>query len=205
MLEVVEVSTGQIEGAKLEQVTFSLPKASVGIIIGPDEEGRAVMLQCIAGLVPYSGQIRIRGIENGELEAKKQLVYVPSQPELYEALTVKEHLGFMEMAYGVSSSEQEKGELLLRFGLSEEKDRLCSELSAEKKKKTALCGALIVKPALLLLDDPAAGLAEEDIRELRFCLATGKEAGRSVLISSHSVDVAQDIWDQAFIMEQGKI
>lgn len=205
MLEVVGISKKYDKASAVEDVSFTLPEGTIGILQGPDGAGKSTVLKSIAGLVRYQGQIRIQGMDAGELEAKKRFAYVPEVPSLYEALTVKEHLEFMEMAYGVQADPEEKLALLKRFGLDDKQDRMANDLPKDMMQKVSICCSLIVKPQLLLLDEPMAGLEPAAIKELQQIILELKQKGTTVLICTGMPEMVQELWDITFVMDNGRL
>ena len=117
MLEVLGVSKKYGKLLAVDNISFQVPDGTVGILLGPNGAGKSTVIKSIAGLVRYDGSIRIQGKDAREIEARKIFAYVPEIPNMYEALTVREHLEFMERAYGVVVTKQEREKLLERFEL----------------------------------------------------------------------------------------
>lgn len=205
MLEVIGVSKKYGKFLAVDQVSFQVPDATVGILLGPNGAGKSTVIKSIAGLVKYDGQIRIRGKSARDLEAKKIFAYVPEIPNMYEALTVKEHLEFMQRAYGTEVSKQELDQLLERFELLDKQDKLGNELSKGMMQKVSICCALIIKPQVILLDEPMVGLDPAAIKELKQVILELKEQGVTVLISTHMLEMVKELWDVTFVMNKGHI
>ena len=137
--------------------------------------------------------------------AKKIFAYVPELPAMYEALTVREHIEFIIKAYKLSVSEEEIGELFERFELSDKQDKLGNELSKGMMQKVSICCALIIKPKVIMLDEPMVGLDPAAIKELKKVILEMKEAGTTILISTHMMEMVKELWDVMFVMDKGNI
>ncbi len=205
MLEVMNVSKKYGKTLAVDSVSFTIPDGQVGILLGPNGAGKSTIIKSIAGLLRYKGAIKIQGMDSREIEAKKMFAYVPELPSIYEALTIREHIVFMQKAYGVSVSEEEIKALFDRFELTDKQDKLGSELSKGMLQKISLCCALIVKPKVLLLDEPMVGLDPAAIKELKQVILELRDKGCTILISTHMLEMVKELWDVTFIMDKGKI
>ena len=205
MLEVIEVSKKYGKLLAVDSVSFQVPDGTVGILLGPNGAGKSTVIKSIAGLVRYDGNIRIQGKDARGIEARKIFAYVPEIPNMYEALTVREHLEFMERAYGVVVTKQEREKLLERFELLDKQDKLGNELSKGMMQKVSICCALIIKPQVILLDEPMVGLDPAAIKELKQVVLELKAQGVTVLISTHMLEMVKELWDVTFVMNKGHI
>ena len=205
MLEVLGVSKKYGKLLAVDNISFQVPDGTVGILLGPNGAGKSTVIKSIAGLVRYDGSIRIQGKDAREIEARKIFAYVPEIPNMYEALTVREHLEFMESAYGVVVTKQEREKLLERFELLDKQDKLGNELSKGMMQKVSICCALIIKPQVILLDEPMVGLDPAAIKELKQVVLELKAQGVTVLISTHMLEMVKELWDVTFVMNKGHI
>lgn len=205
MLEVINVSKKYGKTLAVDDVSFTVPDGKVGILLGPNGAGKSTIIKSIAGLLRYKGTIKIQGLNSVEIAAKKIFAYVPELPNIYEALTIREHITFMQKAYGVNVSEDEIQALFKRFELSDKQNKLGSELSKGMLQKISICCALIVKPKVLLLDEPMVGLDPAAIKELRQVILELRDQGCTILISTHMLEMVKELWDVTFIMDKGQI
>lgn len=205
MLEVLGVSKKYGKLLAVDNISFQVPDGTVGILLGPNGAGKSTVIKSIAGLVRYDGSIRIQRKDAREIEARKIFAYVPEIPNMYEALTVREHLEFMERAYGVVVTKQEREKLLERFELLDKQDKLGNELSKGMMQKVSICCALIIKPQVILLDEPMVGLDPAAIKELKQVVLELKAQGVTVLISTHMLEMVKELWDVTFVMNKGHI
>ena len=186
--------------------TYGKYKAADNVILlGPNGAGKSTVIKSIAGLLRYKGEVLIEGMDAKSIEAKKIFAYVPELPAMYEALTVREHIEFIIKAYKLSVSEEEIGELFERFELSDKQDKLGNELSKGMMQKVSICCALIIKPKVIMLDEPMVGLDPAAIKELKKVILEMKEAGTTILISTHMLEMVKELWDVMFVMDKGNI
>ena len=167
MLEVQGLRKMYGKNLAVDQVSFFVPDGRVGILLGPNGAGKSTIIKSIAGLLRYEGMIRIQGIPSRELEAKRIFGYVPEIPSMFEALSVREHIQYIRMAYKSPVTDQEVESLLDRFEMTDKADKLGNELSKGMMQKVSILCALAVKPQVILFDEPMVGLDPQAIRELK--------------------------------------
>lgn len=189
----------------VDQLGFTVPDGKIGILLGPNGAGKSTVIKSIAGLLKYKGTIRIQGLNSRSLEAKKCFAYVPELPYMYDALTVREHIEFIKRAYGITVSEEELDKLFARFELEDKLDKLGNELSKGMMQKVSICCALVIKPKVILLDEPMVGLDPAAIKELKAIVLELRAAGCTILISTHMLEMVRELWDVTFVMDKGHI
>lgn len=205
MLEIMNLTKKYGKTLAVDQVNFIVPDGEIGILLGPNGAGKSSIIKSIAGLVRYEGQVKIQGIPGKSTAAKKVFAYVPEIPAMYDALTVREHIDFILQAYQLTVPEEEIEALLARFELLDKQDKLGNELSKGMMQKVSICCALIVKPQVILLDEPMVGLDPAAIKELKAVVMELKAQGATILISTHMLEMVKELWDVTFVMEKGHI
>ena len=205
MLQILNLTKTYGKYKAANDVNFTIEDGEIGILLGPNGAGKSTVIKSIAGLLRYKGKILIRGMEAKSLEAKKIFAYVPELPAMYEALTVKEHIEFIINAYHVSVSEEDIQKLFERFELTDKQDKLGNELSKGMMQTVSICCALIIRPKVILLDEPMVGLDPAAIKELKQVIMELKEMGTTILISTHMLEMVKDLWDVMFVMDKGHI
>lgn len=205
MLEIQELSKSYGKTLAVDKVSFFVPDAQVGILLGPNGAGKSTIIKSIAGLLRYKGRIGIQCISSKEMEAKKSFAYVPEIPAMFDALTVREHVEYVRKAYGSEITDEEVEVILKRFELDDKQDKLGNELSKGMMQKVSICCALAVKPKVILLDEPMVGLDPRAIKELKDVILELKDQGVTVLISTHMLEMVEELWDVMFVMEKGHI
>jgi len=205
MLEVTHVSKKYRKVLANDDINFVIPDGQVGILLGPNGAGKSTIIKCIMGFLKYQGQIRVDGLDNKSVEAKRFMGYVPEIPSLYPNLTVDEHLEFIARAYKLKDYKEYKEALLTRFDLADKRRKFGDELSKGMQQKLSICCGLLSKPKLVLFDEPMIGLDPHAIKELKLVLQELRDMGCSVLVSTHMIDSIEELWDTTYIMQGGKV
>lgn len=188
-----------------DNVTLCAKPNKITILLGPNGAGKSTTIKSITNLLKFEGEVKICDHMNDTLEAKKSFGYIPEAPILYDLLTVDEHLKFIASAYKIEDYEDLANKYIHLFELDEKRNKMAKELSKGMKQKLSMLLALIIKPKALLIDEPMVGLDPSSIEKTLELLVDLKNEGCSILISTHIIDVINDIWDEAYIMNKGKI
>lgn len=206
MLIVEELVKNYGKLSALGGVSFQVDSGEIVGLLGPNGAGKSTALKSITGLVrPTSGTITIEGFSNKDSEAKKLFTYVSETPELYEMLTVMEHMEFIAFAYDLKDWKERANDLLEQFDLKDKRDELGKNLSKGMKQKVAICSGLLHDPKLLIFDEPFIGLDPKAIRELKNIFRRLKEEGKTIFISSHLLDSIEDFCDRVLVLKEGKL
>jgi ABC-type multidrug transport system ATPase subunit len=205
MLEVANVTKKYHKVLANDNINFVIPDGQIGILLGPNGAGKSTIIKCIMGFLKYQGQIRVNGLNNKSVEAKKFMGYVPEIPSLYQNLTVDEHMEFIARAYKLKDYTEYKNSLLERFDLADKKKKFGDELSKGMQQKLSICCGLLPRPQLMLFDEPMIGLDPHAIKELKLLLQELREQGCCVLLSTHMIDSIEQLWDTTYIMQTGRV
>ena len=205
MLEIQNLTKVYGKVKAVDDVSFLVPGGQVGILLGPNGAGKSTIIKSIAGLLRYEGQVRICGLPGRSMEAKKVFAYVPEIPAMFEALTVREHVEYIRKAYNSQISDEEIEFILKRFELWDKQDKLGNELSKGMMQKVSICCALVIKPKVIMLDEPMVGLDPQAIKELKEVITELKGFGVTILISTHMLEMVEGLWDIMFVMQKGRI
>lgn len=205
MLEIKNLTKKYGKTLAVEDVSFEIQDGNVGILLGPNGAGKSTIIKSIAGLLKYQGVVNIQGIPSREIEAKKIFAYIPEMPAMFDALTVREHLEYICKAYDVNNDDNYMDVLLEKYELKDKQDKLGNELSKGMMQKVSICCALMIRPKVILFDEPMVGLDPKAIKELKETIIELKNNGVTILISTHMLDMVKELWDVMFIMNKGKI
>ena len=205
MLEIQGLSKKYGDYLAVDHVSFTVPTGKIGILLGPNGAGKSTIIKSIAGLLRYEGGIGIQKMEAHSMEAKKIFAYVPELPAMFDALTAREHIEYVRKAYDSNITDQEVEAILTRFELEDKQDKLGNELSKGMMQKVSICCALAVKPEVILLDEPMVGLDPAAIKMLKDVVLKLRDNGATVLISTHMLEMVENLWDVMIVMEQGHI
>lgn len=205
MIEVKNLTKdyGKVIGAN--NVSLIARPNEITILLGANGAGKSTTIKSIIGLLKFEGSIKICGFENMSVEAKKRFGYIPETPVLYDLLTIQEHIDFIGNAYKVDNYQQIADDYLHLFKLSDKKKTIAKELSKGMRQKLSMILALITNPQALLVDEPMMGLDPNSIQDTLQILTNLKNKGVSILMSTHIIDMVDDVWDHAIIMKQGHI
>lgn len=206
MLKLTNVSKKFKKLMAVKNISFDMSSGEIVGILGPNGAGKSTTIKMIAGLLrTTSGSIEVMGYKNTSIEAKKRFAYIPEFPEIYEMLTVDEHMQFIAQAYGIEDYEAVVDSYYKRFDLSDKRDKLGKELSKGMKQKVSICCGLLTGADLYLFDEPMIGLDPKAIRETKMIMEELKEAGKTVLISTHLLDSIENTCDRVLVMKNGEI
>lgn len=205
MLEIQGLSKFYGKNAAVDNVNFAIQDGQIGVLLGPNGAGKSTIIKSVAGLLRYKGQIRIQGVPARTIEAKRVFAYVPEIPNMFDALTVREHIEYIRMAYNSDITDEQVERILKEFEMDDKQDKLGNELSKGMMQKVSICCALAVKPQVILLDEPMIGLDPAAIKKLKEVVLELRDHGVTVLISTHMLEMVEDLWDIMFVMEKGHI
>jgi len=186
-------------------VSFHLNPGDMTILLGPNGAGKSTIMKSIMGFLKYQGAIKVDGLVNKSVEAKRVLGFVPEMPALYPNLTVSEHLEFIARAYKLTDYKDRIEDLLTRFELDDKRKKFGDELSKGMQQKLNLCIGLLPNPKVLLLDEPMIGLDPHAIKELKKIINEMRSQGKTLLVSTHIIDSVDMMWDRTIIMQNGTV
>lgn len=205
MIEVINL-TKQYDGFKaVDDLNFEVKPGKITVLLGPNGAGKSTTIKSIANLLNFEGKIKICGYENDTIEAKKCFGYVPETPILYDLLTIDEHIDFIGNAYRIKNYQEIAQKYLELFKIIEKRKSIAKELSKGMTQKLSMLLALLIQPKALLVDEPMVGLDPGSIEDVLNIFKQLKKEGCAILISTHIIDIVDDIYDEAYIMNKGKI
>ncbi len=194
----------------LKPLDLHVRKGEVFGFLGPNGAGKTTFIRMIAGLLPpTSGKVWVDGLpmSTHAVEAKRITGFIPDRPYLYEKLTAREFLVFVGGIYGMGQTEcLAKGNPLLEeYGLGGVGDQLIEGFSHGMKQRLTLAVALLHEPRLIIVDEPMVGLDPGGARQIKNVFRQLAAEGRTVFLSTHSLDVAQEVCDRLVILNHGEI
>ncbi|MCI3029357.1 MAG: ABC transporter ATP-binding protein [Desemzia incerta] len=209
-LEVTNVTGGYNQFPVLKDVSFEIGNGQLIGLIGLNGAGKSTTLKHIIGLMdPFKGEIKIDQltIKESASDYRKKFGYVPETPALYEELTLKEHIEVTAMAYDLPMEEAMKRAdyLLKTFRLEKKLDWFPANFSKGMKQKVMIVCAFLVEPSLYIIDEPFLGLDPLAIHALLELMQEKKEAGASILMSTHILATAERYCDGFIILHEGKV
>jgi ABC-2 type transport system ATP-binding protein len=194
----------------VDNIDLVIPSGELFGFLGPNGAGKTTTFRMIAGILrPTSGTVEIGGIDilRRPLEAKARLGFIPDRPFVYDKLTGGEFLRFAAALYGQQgpSVERRIDELLELFELSRWKDELTESYSHGMRQKLIISGALVHRPEVIVVDEPMVGLDPKSARLLKDLFRQFVERGGTVLMSTHTLEVAESMCDRFAIIHAGRI
>lgn len=192
----------------LEEVTVEIPAGAITGLVGPDGAGKTTFLRLAAGLLtPTSGRVLVLGEDTrSSLGFRSHLAYMPQKFGLYEDLTVLENLRLYARLREIGQKERDEriSQLLEFTGLAGFTDRLAGRLSGGMKQKLGLACSMLVRPKLMLLDEPGVGVDPVSRRELWKIVCQQRDQGVGIVWSTPYLDEAERC-DEVLVLYQGRV
>ena len=193
----------------IDNISLDIKEGDIFGFIGPNGSGKSTTIKCITGIHSYDeGEIIFNGvsIKDNPNVCKKDMAYVPDNPDVYETLSGIDYINFICDVYGVG--EERKGlidKYSTMFNIKDQLNNQIKSYSHGMKQKVVLIAALAHKPKLLILDEPFVGLdpkASYDLKEVmkELCLN-----GTMIFFSSHVLEVVEKLCNKIAIIKDGKI
>lgn len=194
----------------VDNIDLHVQRGTMFGFVGPNGAGKTTTLRIIAGIMrPTAGRIWLGGddVVADPMAAKARLGFIPDRPFLYEKLTGAEFLRFVAGLYRQDGEVVEKriDELLDVFELSRWKHELIESYSHGMRQKLIISSALIHRPECIVVDEPMVGLDPKAARLLKDILRQFVDRGGTVLMSTHTLDIAETMCDKIAIIQAGKI
>jgi len=194
----------------VDHISLAVPRGVLYGCLGPNGAGKTTLLRMIAGILkPTDGRVLIGDddVQINPVSAKMRLGFIPDRPFVYDKLTGAEFLRFVAGLYGQEGDaiERRSAELLEVFELSSWKDELIEAYSHGMRQKLIISSALIHRPECIVVDEPMVGLDPKGARLLKDIFRQFVDRGGTVLMSTHTLEVAEAMCDQIGILQHGKI
>ena len=210
MIELVQLVKKFGDLAAVNNVSLEIARGEFFALLGPNAAGKTTLMKLLSGLIkPTSGHARICGfdVQTQPLEARRRLAYVPDFPFLYDKLTAWEFFRFTGEMFRLDAARIGKNarELVERFHLEDFADRTLEGLSHGTRQRIAIASALLHDPEVFVIDEPMVGLDPQHARVVKDVLKERSLAGMTVLLSTHQLDIAEEMADRIGIIHGGKL
>jgi ABC-2 type transport system ATP-binding protein len=210
MIQLFDLTKRYGSFTAVDRVTLAVPKGALYGFLGPNGAGKTTTLRMIAGILrPTAGRVLIGGddVVAHPLAAKMRLGFIPDRPFVYDKLTGAEFLRFVAGLYGQEGPvvERRVDELLDVFELATWKNELIESYSHGMRQKLIISSALIHRPEVIVVDEPMVGLDPRAARLLKDLFRGFVTRGGTVLMSTHTLEIAEALCDRLAIIQGGRI
>ena len=210
MIEVTRLVKRYGSFTAVDNLTLRVPKGTLYGFLGPNGAGKTTTMRMIAGILqPTSGDIRIGGIHSWEqpLVVKGMIGFIPDRPFVYDKLTGAEFIRFVAALYGQEGPavERRMDELLELFELAPWKQELTESYSHGMRQKLIIASAFVHRPEVIIVDEPMVGLDPKSARLLKDLFRQYVDRGGTILMSTHTLEIAEGMCDRIGIIQGGRI
>ena len=210
MIKTIDLTKEYGKFRAVDKVSLPVRPGEIYGFLGPNGAGKTTTIRMLIGLLrPTSGRVIIDGhdLEAEPVAAKSVVGFIPDRPYLYEKLTGEEFLRFMAGLYGVDGERigERITELLGFFDLLDWRNELIESYSHGMKQRTVMASALIHKPKVIIVDEPMVGLDPKGARLLKDAFRRLAREGHSIFMSTHTLEVAEQMCDRLAIIHEGRI
>jgi len=194
----------------VDHISFEVHQGEIFGFLGPNGAGKTTTQRMLTTLLePTEGRILIDGYDlaRDAYPVKRQMGLVPEESNVYTELTAWQNMMFTGRLYRVSRAERETRarELLETFGLWEKRDVKVEDFSKGMRRRLSIAMAIIHKPALLFLDEPATGLDAQSTRAIRDLVRRLNAEGTTIFLTTHQIEEANQLCDRVAIINHGQI
>lgn len=194
----------------VDGVSFCAKPGKIFGLLGPNGAGKTTTLRCVATLLkPTEGSVSVAGYDTvkGPEEVRKRLAFLTNELKLEGHFSPKYTMFYIGKLYGMKASEIEnrKNELFEHFGISSFENTKIADLSTGMKQKLSIAVSLIHDPEIVVFDEPTNGLDIITAKAVTDYLLKLKEAGKTIIISTHIMGVAEKFCDELAIILGGKV
>src|SRR5262249_7959434 len=210
MIDLDHVTKAYGTKTAVRNLTLRIEPGELFAFLGPNGAGKTTTIKMIVGLLfPTQGEVRVGGFDlrrDGD-QARRLISYLPDVPYLYEKLTGREFLQFIADMYGMNPARgREKiDEVINLFELQDFVDDLTERYSHGIRQRRVFAAALLHEPQVLIVDEPTVGLDPASVRKLKNILREQARRGTTVFLSTHSLDIVQELATRIGIIHHGRM
>ncbi len=210
MIELRELTKCYGKTTAVDRLSLSISAGQIFGFLGPNGAGKTTTIRMMMGLLqPSAGSVHLGGFDlhRDPLRAKALCGFVPDRPHVYEKLTGAEYLDFTADLYHVDAATKtvRRERLLEVFGLADWRDELAESYSHGMKQRLVMAAALVHAPRILIVDEPTVGMDPRGARLLKRIFRDLAADGATVFMSTHSLEVAEELCDQIGIIVHGRL
>ena len=194
----------------VDNLSLEVEAGDIYAFIGHNGAGKTTTIKACCGILQFEqGDIFINGlsIKESPIECKRQMAYIPDNPELYEYLSGIKYLNFVADIYGVGKKERSEriAKYADAFGLTEDLAQPVSAYSHGMKQKLAIISAWLHDPKLIIMDEPFVGLDPVAAHTLKTMMRAHCDNGGAIFFSTHVLEVAEKLCDKVAIIKNGRL
>lgn len=210
MIETENLSMNYGPLRALDALSLNIPAGELFAFLGPNAAGKTTTIKLLTGLLhPSAGRAKICGFDVSKqpMEAKRRIGYVPDVAEFYDKLTPREFMEFVADLFSVDrgTAARKTVDLFLQFDLDAHAAQRIENLSHGTRQRLAIASALLHEPEVIIIDEPMVGLDPLNARVVKEELKARSEAGVTVFMSTHLLNVAEELADRIGVINGGKL
>lgn len=209
MIEIKNFSKSYVKGSKaVDDLTLTISDGDLCAFVGLNGAGKSTTIKALMGILPFEeGEILVDGknIKSNPVEIKKEMAYVPDNPEVYAFMKGIDYIKFILSIYGTPFDEKEMEDFAKELGIYNALGDLVSSYSHGMKQKIVLLAAFLHHPKILVLDEPFVGLDPKATHILKEKMKSYTEAGNTIFFSTHVLEVAEKLCNKVAIINKGKL
>lgn len=211
MIEIKNLTKSYVKGKKaIDNISFDVLDGEIFAFIGHNGAGKTTTIKSIVGILDFDcGNILINGksIKDDAINAKKEIAYVPDNPDLYENMKGIEYINFICDMYEISKEERSKNiqKYSKMFEIDDKLNDEISSFSHGMKQKIAIIAALSHNPSVLIMDEPFVGLDPKAVFDMKEIMKKMCKEKKTIFFSTHILEVAEKLCDRVAIIKDGKI
>ena len=210
MLDIQHLTKRYGEKKAVDDLSLHIAPGEIYGFIGHNGAGKTTTLKAVVGILPFEeGEITINGVsvKTDPLTCKRQLAYIPDNPDLYDYMTGSKYLNFIADIFGVGAEERQ--ERIRKYAdLFELTDDLAQPIAAYShgmKQKLAIISAWLHQPKLIIMDEPFVGLDPKASHTLKGMMREVCDQGGAIFFSTHVLEVAEKLCDKVAIIKGGRL
>lgn len=210
MLDIQHLTKRYGEKKAVDDLSLHIAPGEIYGFIGHNGAGKTTTLKAVVGILPFEeGEITINGVsvKTDPLTCKRQLAYIPDNPDLYDYMTGSKYLNFIADIFGVGAEERQ--ERIRKYAdLFELTDDLAQPIAAYShgmKQKLAIISAWLHQPKLIIMDEPFVGLDPKVSHTLKGMMREVCDQGGAIFFSTHVLEVAEKLCDKVAIIKGGRL
>ena len=193
----------------LDGLCLNVGRGKFFVLLGPNGAGKTTTLKILAGLLrPTGGRVEINGVDwaHPSPEARRKVTYIPDFPYLYDKLTGREFMEFVADVYSLPEQglPQRIQAWLQTMEMDRDQDKLTEQFSDGQRQRLVFAAALLPEPELIVVDEPMVGLDPRMRHKISHILKEKSRAGVTVLMSTHTLSLAEEMADEIAIVDKGK-